>query len=289
MHNIKGQTLVKPEMSTDEIAAINKQHWARMVKEGCGFTNPWLNLNRRVLRQYVEGQLETVPEPFLEMYPVNVLADIEGKEVLCLASGGGQQSAVFGLLGARVTVVDLVEGQLEGDATAAAHYGYEVATVCADMRDLSCLGEEAFDLVYQAPSMAYIPDVRLVYKEVSRVLKPNGHYRVCFTNPATEFVDWDSWDGKGYRITKPYCDRIEQSSEDGSQGSIQFRHSMANIFNGLTEAGFSIQQVEDSPQYFVRENTEAKPGSWEHWLTYVGGFAIVAWKVQKKPNCAKLG
>jgi 2-polyprenyl-3-methyl-5-hydroxy-6-metoxy-1,4-benzoquinol methylase len=194
----------------DEIGAVNKQHWARMVKEGCSFTRPWLNLDRNLLLQYVEGRLDPVPAPLLEIYPVNVLADIEGKQILCLASGGGQQSAVFGLLGARVTVVDLVEGQLEGDVTAAAHYGYEVNTICADMRDLSQIGEGCFNLVFQAPSMAYIPDVRPVYAEVFRVLKPKGIYRVCFTNPATEFVDWNSWDGEGYRMTKPYSEMVEQ-------------------------------------------------------------------------------
>jgi SAM-dependent methyltransferase len=262
----------------DEIGAVNEQHWARMVKEGCGFTRPWLNLNRDLLHRYVEGRLDPVPAALLEMYPVNVLVDIEGKKVLCLASGGGQQSAVFALLGARVTVVDLVEGQLEGDVTAAAHYGYEVTTVRADMRDLSCIGEGGFDLVYQAPSMAYVPDVRPVYAGVFRVLKPRGVYRVCFTNPATEFVDWNSWDGEGYRITKPYSERIEQNAEDGATGSIQFRHYMADIFNGLIEEGVTIQQVEDSPEYFVRENAEAEPGGWNHWLTYVGGFAVVARK-----------
>ena len=262
----------------DEIGAVNKRHWARMVEEECGFTRPWLNLDRNLLCQYVEGQLDTVPALLLEMYPVSVLEGVEGKEVLCLASGGGQQSAVFGLLGARVTVVDLVEGQLEGDVVAAGHYGYEVTTVCADMRDLSRIGERAFDLVYQAPSMAYVPDVREVYAEVFRVLKPKGMYRVCFTNPATEFVDWNSWDGEGYRITKPYSERVEQDEEDGVTGLVQFRHYMADIFNGLIEEGFSIQQVEDSPKYFVRENAEAQPGGWDHWLTYVGGFAVVARK-----------
>ena len=260
----------------DETGAVNKRHWERMVKEGCGFTRPWLNLNRTLLRQYAQGQLDPVPAPLIEMYPANVLADIEGKDVLCLASGGGQQSAVFGLLGARVTVVDLTEGQLGGDRTAAAHYGYEVVTICADMRDLSCISDGTFNLVYQAPSMAYIPDVRPVYTEVFRVLKPNGVYRVCFTNPAIEFVDWNSWDGEGYRITKPYAERIERGEEDGVGGSIQFRHYMADIFNKLIAVGFSIQQVEDDPQHFSQQNAQAQPGSWDHWLTYVGGFAVVA-------------
>jgi SAM-dependent methyltransferase len=262
----------------DEIGATNRRHWERMVKEGCGFTQPWLDLNRALLRRYVCGQLDPVPAPLLEIYPASLLADVEGKDVLCLASGGGQQSAVFGLLGARVTVVDLTEGQLDGDKTAAAHYGYEVTTICADMRDLSCLGDGTFNLVYQAPSMAYVPDVRPVYAEVFRALRPNGIYRVCFTNPATEFVDWDSWDGEGYRLTKPYADRIEGTTEEGAEGSIQFRHSMADIFNGLVATGFSIQQVEDDPQHRAQRNAKAQPGTWEHWLTYVVGFAVVARK-----------
>ena len=158
----------------DEIGVVNEQHWERMVEEGCGFTRPWLNLDRALIRQYAQGQLDPVPAPLIEMYPANVLADVEGKEVLCLASGGGQQSAVFGLLGAHVTVVDLGEGQLEGDRTAAPHYGYEVTTIRADMRDLSCIGNGSFTIVYQAPSMAYIPNVWQVYAEVARVLELMG-------------------------------------------------------------------------------------------------------------------
>jgi SAM-dependent methyltransferase len=262
----------------DDIGAVNKRHWERMVKEKCGFTRPWLNLDRSQLLQYALGLLDPVPAPLIEMYPSIVLANLEGKEVLCLASGGGQQSAVFGLLGARVTVVDLAEGQLEGDSAAAASYGYEVTTICADMRDLSFIRDETFSLVYQAPSMAYIPDIRPVYAEVFRILRPGGLYRVCFTNPATEFVDWNSWDGEGYRITKPYSERSEGASENGVEGSIQFRHYLADIFNGLVAVGFSIQQVEDDPQYFLKQNAKAQPGTWDHWLTYVGGFAVVARK-----------
>ena len=83
------------------------------------------------------------------MYPPESLLGVKGKDVLCLASGGGQQSAVFGLLGANVTVVDLSQGQLDGDKTAAKHYGYSIQTVQADMRDLSCLSSDSFDLVHQ--------------------------------------------------------------------------------------------------------------------------------------------
>ena len=204
----------------DEVGATNERHWERMVKERCEFTRPWLDLDRNQIRQYAQGQLDPIPASLIELYPASLLEGIEGKRVLCLASGGGQQSAVFGLLAGEVTVVDLAEGQLEGDRIAAAHYGYEVTTVQADMRELSCIEEASFDLVYQAPSMAYIPDVALVYAEVARVLVSGGLYRVCFSNPATEFVDWNSWDGQGYRIVMPYSERVERPP-DGSEGSIQ--------------------------------------------------------------------
>jgi len=254
----------------DEIAETNRKHWERMVEEGCGFTVPWLDLDRNLIVRYAAGDLEPVPEPLIEVYPTSVLANVEGKDVLCLASGGGQQSAVFGLLGARVTVVDIAEGQLDGDRKAAAHYGYEVTAIHGDMRDLSCLGDESFDLVYQAPSMAYVPDVRQVYSGVARVLRPGGLYRVHFTNPATEFADWD---GEGYRITVPYAERTLRRAD----GAIEFRHYLSDIFNGLLDLGFSIQHVEEDPQC-RQQDPQAPPGSWAHSLMYLVGFAVVARK-----------
>jgi ubiquinone/menaquinone biosynthesis C-methylase UbiE len=257
----------------DEIAAINERHWEKMVKQGCGFTRPWLDLDRTIVRQYVNGAMNVVPGPLMEMYPPSVLTDVEGKDVLCLASGGGQQSAVFGLLGARVTVVDLAAGQLEGDRQAAAHYGYPVTTIKADMRDLSGLGDQCFDLVYQAPSISYVPHVQSVYSGVSRVLRAGGTYRVEFSNPATQFVDTDSWDGHGYRICVPYSVRRLEARE-----AADFRHYLSDIFNGLLEAGFIVQEVQEAPCH-LQHNAEAAPGSWGHWLMYVQSqFAIVATK-----------
>jgi len=262
----------------DQIAAMNERHWEWAVKKGAGCTIPWLDLDPALLREYANGEMPPVPERLAGIYPSNVLTGVQGKDVLCLASGGGQQSGVFGLLEARVTVLDLTEGQLEGDRAAAAHYGYEVTTIRGDMRDLSCLADESFDLVYQGNSMAWVPDVGQIYVGVVRILRTGGLYRVDFTNPATEFVDYNSWDGEGYRITVPYAEtaRIERPDDDGPD-SMQFRHHMGDIFNELIAVGLSIQQLQDSPHYF-QHRAEARPGSWDHSLMYLGGFAIVARK-----------
>ena len=255
----------------DETALINKKHWERMVDEGCGFTRPWLDLDREKISQYLNGQLHQIPEHLLEIYPLNILTDIESKDVLCLGAGGGQQSAVFGLLGARVTVIDLSERQLEMDRRAAAHYGYKINLIHSDMRDFSKVEEDSFDLVY-GTGMSYIPDVKQVYSEVNRVLRINKTYRVDFTNPATEFVDCDDWNGQGYSITKPYTERVRRTIN----GPIEYRHTLSDIFNGLITSGFSIEHVQETPHY--QQKLQDLPGSWAHWLTYISRFTVLAKK-----------
>ncbi|MCD6290446.1 MAG: class I SAM-dependent methyltransferase [Anaerolineae bacterium] len=241
-----------------------------MVQEGCGYTVPWLDLDPDVVRAFAEGELNFTPWPLGEMTPRSILADVEGKDVLCLACGGGQQSAVFALLGARVTVIDLAQGQLEGDRRAAAHYGVDIRTIHGDMRDLSMLDDESFDLVY-GTAICYVPDARQVYSEVARVLRSGGLYRTDWRQPALHFV---AWDGEGYRITRPYS----ESGNPRNDGAIEFRHYMDDIFNGLIEVGLSIQQVEDISRA-VLPNPQASPGSWDHERAYVGGeFVIVARK-----------
>ena len=85
-----------------------------------------------------------------------------GKSVLCLAGGDGQQSAAFGLLGAKVSVVDFSEAQLEKDREVAVHYGLVIDTVEGDMRDLSHFADDSFDVVYHSYSINFVPDADTV-------------------------------------------------------------------------------------------------------------------------------
>lgn len=266
----------------DEAAIANRMLWEREVQKGCGYTIPWLDLDIASLRRFAEGELAALPEPMSCIFPAICFSGVEDKDVLCLAAGGGQQSAVFGLLGAHVTIADLAEGQLAGDRKAAAHYGYDLRTVCADMRDLSELDDESFDLVFQANSMAYVPDVRVVYAEVARVLKASGIYRVDCSNPATAFMKWND---EAYCVSAPYNEKVNRRDD----GGMEFRHYMDDIFNGLIDSGFSIQSVHEEP-YFRQSDDGAVAGSWHHERAYVaGGFVIIAKKEKKAFQQSSVG
>lgn len=259
-----------------QAVSLNKAWWEKMVAEGIGFTSPWLDLNPALVREYAGGSLVKAPRPLNQVFPSSVLADVKDKDVLCLASGGGQQSAVFGLLGAHVTVFDLAEGQLAGDQQAADHYGYPVTTIQGDISDLSALESQSFDLVYQAPSMVYVPDVRKVYAGVARILRPGGLYRADAHNPVAQFIDEASWDGVGYRVSVPYSVKEKQRADD--QPVIEYRHDLSDTFNGLVEQGFVIEYVQESPPDLYQEEA-TEPGTWPHSELYIPGiYTILARK-----------
>ena len=114
----------------DDVAQYNQERWEELAAQGLEYTRPILDLD-------AESALALVD-------PKGVAGDVSGKDVLCLAGAGGQQSAAFGILGAKVTVLDITETQLERDREAAAHYGIDVRTVQGDMRDLSVFDDGSF-------------------------------------------------------------------------------------------------------------------------------------------------
>ena len=85
----------------DEVAEYNKARWKALAEADALFTRPKLDLDLVSAKELVD--------------PNDRFGEIKEKTVLCLAGGGGQQSAAFALLGANVTVFDISNEQLERD------------------------------------------------------------------------------------------------------------------------------------------------------------------------------
>lgn len=241
----------------DEVTQDNKSRWEALAKAGVIFSRPW------------SLELDSVREV---LDPSGLLGDVKEKKVLCLASGGGQQSAAFAMLGARVTVLDFCETQLERDRQAASDYGVSVTTVQGDMRELSVLPQKDFDIVWQPPSINNVREAGQVIREVSRVLQRGGFYRLEFANPLTKGMDERSWDGKGYPLNRFYIDG-EQVEPDHAEWEIwddegncqlvpapkQFRHTLGTIINSLADCGFVIQR------FWEEVGSGSEPGTWGHF------------------------
>ena len=226
----------------DDLSRYNKERWEELAQSNIEYSRPARNLDLRSAREMVD--------------PEGILDEIAGKDVLCLAGGGGQQSAAFALLGAKVTVLDLSETQLERDQQTAQHYGVTIETLQGDMRDLSRFKDAEFEIVYHAHSMNFVPDARRVFREVARVLKKNGLYRMSCSNPFFHGMDEGDWNGEGYLLKLPYDDGAEViyddpywefDAGDGTtkrvQGPREFRHSLSTLVNGLAKQRFVLLGV----------------------------------------------
>ena len=70
---------------------------------------------------------------------------LAGREVLCLACGGGQQGPILAAAGARVTVLDNSPAQLAQDRLVAEREKLDLRLVEGDMADLSAFADQSFD------------------------------------------------------------------------------------------------------------------------------------------------
>ena len=124
----------------DDVSRTNRERWNALARANVEWSRPYLDYT-------LEQATENISRH-------GVLKDVAGKRVLCLASGGGQDSVAFGLLGADVTVLDLSDEQLARDRLAATHHCLQIHTIQGDMRNLSIVPENTFDIVWQVMDLS---------------------------------------------------------------------------------------------------------------------------------------
>ena len=172
--------------------------------------------------------------------------DLAGKNVLCLASGGGQQGPIMAATGANVTVFDNSRTQLDKDLYVAERDGLKITTVQGNMQDLSSFSDESFDLVINPWSNSYIDNVLPVWKECARVLKKGGILIAGFSNGVECIFDPVKFEqgvlSVEYKL--PYAD-VDHLDNPGikriaeAEGYI-WGHTLTDQIGGQIDAGFAI-------------------------------------------------
>lgn len=123
--------------------------------------------------------------------PTEWFEKANGKKILGLACGGGQQGPIFAAKGYDVTIMDFSTSQLQKDEMVAKREGLKINTVQADMTKPFPFEDETFDIIFNPVSNVYIEDLENMYKEAARVLKKGGLLMVGFMNPWTYMYDAD--------------------------------------------------------------------------------------------------
>ncbi len=239
----------------------NRRAWDRMVQHGQRFTRP--------------AKDEDLGNPLPQVDPLGWLGgNIAGKTLLCLAAGGGRQSAMYAMAGAAVTVVDISPAMLELDREVAAERRLNVKTVEASMDDLPMFRNGQFDIVVHPVSTCYVPDILSVFREVARVTVAGGIYISQHKTPTSLQADVKA-SPRGYELIEPYYRSGPLPAVSGSrhreEGTLEFLHRWEEIVGGMCRAGFVIEDLVEP----VHAKKEAEVASFAHRSHFIAPYVRI--------------
>ena len=229
-----------------DYSEINAQAIDRWIQDGWEWGVP---ITHQAYLDALAGNWDVVLTP-TKPVPKAWFGDLKGKRVLGLASGGGQQMPIFAALGAVCTVLDYSPAQLESERMVSQREGYDIRIIRADMTKPLPFDDNAFDLIFHPVSNCYVREVRPIFRECFRVLKPGGALLGGYDMGINFLVD-----EKEERIVNslpfdPITDPALMAQLQKNDDGVQFSHTLEDQVGGQLAAGFQITDLyEDTNGY----------------------------------------
>jgi SAM-dependent methyltransferase len=226
------------------VQEYNSKAWDREVEKGTDWSLP---VSSEEIEKARAGIWEVILTP-VKTVPREWFGDVRGKDVLCLASGGGQQAPILAAAGARVTSFDNSAKQLEKDRFVAERDNLQIRLEKGDAADLSRFADESFDLIFNPCSNCFMPNLEPVWRECYRVLRRGGSLLVGFTKPEIFIFDRKAEEEEGVlRVSHslPYSDLDSITEEERAEflksgRPLEFSHTLEEQIGGQIAQGFVI-------------------------------------------------
>lgn len=175
------------------------------------------------------------------------------------SSGDNNAVLAFALMGARVTSCDISGNQLAAAKAAAQKLGLSERVIFQqeDTMRLSGIESGAYDFVYTSNGVhVWLNDLESMYKNISRILKPDGVYIMYELHPFQRPF------GENMEVVKPY----DSTGPFEDETTVNFAWRIQDIVNPILDAGISLMHMEEimpSPDYerpFFIDNDEMVNG-----------------------------
>ena len=218
---------------------INSRTIDKWIEEGWEWGVP---IAHEIYEKALQGEWEVLLKKKKNV-PREWFGDLKGKKVLGLASGGGQQMPIFTAAGAKCTVLDYSNRQLESEKLVSEREGYDIEIVRADMTKRLPFEDDTFDLIFHPVSNCYVKDVCSIFKECYRILKKGGVLLAGLDNGINYIVDKDEKAIINKLPFDPLVNEEQRKQLEDDDAGIQFSHTIEEQIGGQIKAGFYLKDL----------------------------------------------
>ncbi len=184
----------------------------------------------------------------LDEAEAGLLGEVSGRRVLEIGCGAAQCARWLIDQGADAVGLDLSRRQLQHARRIDETTGTAVPTVCATASRIP-FRSASFDLACSAfGALPFVADVRVVFDEVARVLRPGGRWVFSVTHPVRWMLP-DDPSRDGLRVVRSYFDRTPyvETDELGEISYVEHHRTVGDWVRAVVGAGFVLLDVVEPP------------------------------------------
>ena len=168
---------------------------------------------------------------------LRLLGDLGGKRVLDLGCGTGSGAIALAHEGAIVIALDTSDARLAHARARAERDEVKVEWRKGDLADLAFLRAESIDAAFSADKVSEVDDAARLFRQVQRVLKPNGPFVFSYEHPMAVCV------GATGAVERSYFEPGPIDVERDGERVRVYTRGIGEVFTELGRAGFRVDTV----------------------------------------------
>lgn len=193
---------------------------------------------------------------------LELLGDVEGKDILEVGCGGGQNAIVLAKWGARSVGLDISEEQIKYARRLARKHKVSVRFYVGNMENMDKFSDGSFDIVLSSFAIGYSENPEQVFHEVFRILRKDGVFVFCVVHPIANRGRIVRDRGRKLWGLGNYfyrSKRIWKWKIDGKVASFYgYGRTFQDYFNPLVTSGFVVEKILEPKPYPLNKMTEVE-------------------------------
>ena len=190
---------------------------------------------------------------------IAAVGPMEGRRVLDLGCGAGGASVAIARRGARVIAVESSTARLTQARHAADVAGVKDEFHHSDLADLAFLRADSVELVVAVYSLAGVQDLGRVFRQLHRVMRPEGALVLSLPHPMALMLEPDTDDQQTPYLTRTAWSDQAITWRSGGDEGVSHVHQIGDLFTTLLRSNFRVDALAEPTASAERSSLHSSP------------------------------